>query len=423
MEFSRRVFGWAVYDWAGSAYLTGVATALLPAYFAAVVAPHGATLAGTVLPAASLWGYAVGTAALAVVTLGPLLAALGDRGPGRKACLGACCLIGGVAVCLAALAGPGDTWWALGWFVTAHVSYSAGNAFYDAYLPDLASPAARERVSGLGYAAGYLGGGVHLALSLGLVSLHNALGLSMPQAVQLALVLGGLWWLGFGLPSVSGLPEGRGPSRSASLFAAVGQAFSDTLAAARLALANAPLKAFYLAFFFYNDAIGTVISMATLYGKDELHLSESTLLLTLLFIQGVALCGAALFTRLAGSIGGKAALMASLVCWTGLAILARFINTPEHFFALGLGVGLALGGSQSLSRALLSRLVPTERSTVYFGFYSVLVKLSAILGPVVFALVRQFTGSSRPAMLSLVAFFCVGLALLTRVPEASRAAA
>lgn len=422
MEFSRRVLGWAVYDWAGSAYLTGVATALLPAYFAAVVAPRGAWFAGADLPAASLWGYAVGGAAIVVAALGPLLAALGDRGPGRKACLTACCVAGSLAACLAALSGPGDVWWALGWFVAAQVAYSAGNAFYDAYLPDLAAPVARERVSALGYAAGYLGGGLHLALSLGLVAFHDALGLSAPAAVRLALALGGAWWLVFGLYSVSCLPDRLKPTRSRTLFAAARQALADTLSAARLAFSDAPLKAFYLAFFFYNDAIGTVISMATLYGKDELRLSESTLLLTLLVIQAVALCGAAIFTRLAGVIGGKAALMMALACWTVLAVLARFISTAEHFFALGLGVGLALGGSQTLSRALLSRLVPRERATVYFGFYSVLVKLSAIMGPLVFALVRQATGSSRPAMLSLVAFFCVGLVLLARTPEASRAA-
>ena len=423
MDSKRRVLGWAAYDWAGSAYLTSVATALLPAYFAAVVAPQGLRAFGHTLPAASLWGYAVSLSAALVLVLAPVLSAAAERGAWRRRALAACCLLGGAAACLTGLTGAGDVAATLGLFVAAHVAYSAGNAFYDSYLPQLAPFQERDRVSGLGYAFGYVGGGVHLALALGLVAFHDAVGLSKQAAVQAALASGGLWWVVFGLASISLLPgSSKTADQPAGLVAAARTALADTLAAARLALADRNLRTFYLAFFFYNDAIGTVISMATIYGKDELGLSETVLLLTLLAIQGVALCGALLFSRLAAALSGKTALMIALSGWTGLAVCAGFIETQTQYFMLGLCIGLALGGSQALSRSVFSRLVPTGGATVYFGFYSVLVKLSAIFGPLLFAVVRQATGSSRPAILSLVVFFVVGLALLSRVREVQRAA-
>jgi len=416
MDRSRPVFAWVMYDFASSAYVTTVATALLPAYFAAVVAPDGLSVGGTVIPAVSLWGYAVSLAAALVFVLTPVLGAMADKGGLRKRFLILSCLTGSICTVLVSLSGPGDIFHTLGFFVLAHVAFNAGIAFYDAFLPGIAKPAERDRVSSLGYAYGYAGGGLHLALALALVLGHDFFGLGQRQAVQLGMALAGAWWLGFSLISFRGLAEAPGTDAVRQGFIRLAaQGLRGALAAARRVLARRDAFRFLLAYVFYNDGVQTVISMATIYGKEELRLSEGVLMGTLLCIQAVALVGAMLFSRLAGRLGTKPALMLSLVGWTSIAVYARSITTAWEFFGLGMAVGLILGGSQALSRSLYSQLVPPDEPAVYFSFFSVLTKLSAVLGPLVFAVVRQTTGSSRPAVLSLMIFFMVGLVLLARV--------
>jgi UMF1 family MFS transporter len=411
------VLSFSLYDSACSAYLTSVATALLPAYFAAVVAPKGALILGSHVPASSLWGYAVSLAAALVFVLAPALGAAADAGGRRGGMLAACCAAGSAAVMLLGFAGPGDAAYCLGVFVLAHVAFAAGNAFYDSFLPTLAAETERDRISGLGYAFGYAGGGLNLILCLALVSGHAALGLDQGQAVRLAMALAGAWWLAMGLYAIRGLPASARPGLSPGPVELVRLGFTRAGRAAREARNRPRLFLFLLAYFFYNDGIQTVIAMSSVYGQQEIGLTEDVLILTLLFIQAIALAGALLFARLAGRIGAARALMVSLALWTLVAILAWGVTTAGQFFALGALVGVALGGSQALSRSVFSRLVPPEEPALYFGFFSVLTKLSAILGPLVFALVGQATGSARPAIASLVVFFAVGLALLSRLGE------
>jgi UMF1 family MFS transporter len=416
MDRSRPVFAWVMYDFASSAYVTTVATALLPAYFAAVVARDGLRIGATVVPAVSLWGYAVSLAAVLVFVLTPVMGAMADKGGLRKRFLILSCLAGSSGAVLAGLSGPGDILRALGCFVLAHVAYNAGIAFYDAFMPGIAAPSERDRLSSLGYAYGYAGGGLNLALSLALIQGHDFFGLSKSLAVQLAMAVAGCWWLGFSVISFRGLREPPGTSAARlSWFGLAADGLRGAWTAARQVMVHRNAFRFLVAYIFYNDGVQTVISMATIYGKEELGLSEGVLLLTLLCIQAVALGGAMLFAWLAKHLGAKRALMLSLVGWTAVAVYGRFIGNAWEYFGLGVAVGVVLGGSQALSRSIYSRLVPPDEPAVYFGFFSVLTKLSAILGPLVFAVVRQATGSSRPAVLALVIFFLVGLTLLTRV--------
>ena len=416
MDRTRPVFAWAMYDFANSAYVTTVATALLPAYFAAVVARDGLTIGQTVIPAVSLWGYAVSLAALLVFVTAPVMGAMADRGGLRKRFLVLTCLAGSVSTVLVSLSGPGDVYWALGFFICAHVAFNAGNTFYDAFLPDIASPRERDRVSSLGYAYGYAGGGLHLALALGLVEGHQWLGLGQREAVQLGMALAGAWWLGFALITFTGLGESRASEQARPGWAALtAQGFKGALEAVRKVRRAPNTFRFLLAYILYNDGVQTVISMATIYGKEEIGLSEGVLVSTLLGIQAVALVGAMVFSWLARRFGAKPALMLSLVGWIGIAVYGRTITTAGEYLGLGIAVGLVLGGSQALSRSVYSQLVPKDEPTVYFGFFSVLTKLSAVLGPLLFAVVRQATGSARPAVLALVGFFVAGLVLLARV--------
>ncbi|GFK94016.1 hypothetical protein NNJEOMEG_01854 [Fundidesulfovibrio magnetotacticus] len=440
MPRSRPLAAWALYDFAASAYATCVATALLPAYFAAVIAPEGLQVLGHRVGAVSLWGYASSLCALTVFVLAPVAGAAAGLAGLRRVFLAAACAAGGAAALAVSAQGPGDVLPALGLFVLAQAAYNTGNAFYDAYLPQLSAGRERDRVSGLGYACGYAGGGLGLALALALVSGRETLGLDEARAVQWGMALCGAWWLALGLAAVAGLPgaDANGAAdasasglkgartsgearigRGLSLPALAAGGFREAWRAASAARRTPGLGRFLLAYLFYNDGVQTVIAMAAIYGRAEIGLPQGTLLVTLLAIQGVALAGAVGFARLAGRIGARKSLMAALAAWSAVAVLARGVTTAGEYFALGLGVGVALGGSQALSRSVFSRLVPPgEEPTVYYGFFSVLSKLSAVLGPLVFAAIAQATGSARPAIVSLTLFFAVGLVLLARLPEA-----
>ncbi len=405
-----------MYDFANSAYVTTVATALLPAYFAAVVAPDGLATAGGAIPAVSLWGYAVSLASALVFVAAPVLGAIADRSGLRKRFLVLCCIVGSLASIMVSFSGPGDIFYALALFVCAHAAFDAGNTFYDAFLPDIAAPEARDRVSSIGYAFGYAGGGLQLAIALALVQGHALIGLGERQAVQLGMALAGAWWLGFAMITFRGLPEPPGSQAARpGLARMAADGFAGAWTALKRIKARPDLFKFLLAYLLFNDGVQTVISMATIYGKQEIGLSEGVLVLTLLCIQAVALVGAMLFARLAERFGVKAALMASLAGWTCVAVYGRTITSAAGYFALGVAVGLVLGGSQALARSLYSRLIPSEEPAVFFGFFSVLTKLSAVFGPLVFAVVSQATGSSRPAVLALVAFFLGGMLLLAKV--------
>lgn len=412
----RRIHSWCLYDWANSAYVTTVAVAVLPAYFAAAVVPEGGVaVGGARLSAASLWGYLVSATALVVFVLAPPLGAVADHLGLRRRLLLAFCVCGSLAATGLVAIGPGTVWPAMGLFFVAQVGFVGGNVFYDSLLGHVAPPGRLDAVSGRGFAYGYVGGGVQFALALGLVAGHEALGLGADLAARLAMASAGLWWLGFGLWAVRGMDEPPGAA-GASGGAPVREALGRLRGLWGRARAVPGLVPFMLAFLCYNDGVQTTISMATIYGSTELGLSTTVLMLTLLMIQFVSVFGALAFSRLAGAVGTRAALMLSVALWTGVALYAWRMRSATEYFILGVVVGLVMGGSQALSRSLYARLIPPDRPAEFFGYFSVVNRLSAIAGPAVFAAVAQHTGSARGGILVLTAFFVLGLALLVRVP-------
>jgi UMF1 family MFS transporter len=299
-----------------------------------------------------------------------------------------------------------------------------GNVFYDAFLPHVASDKKMDAISARGYAFGYIGGGIQFAIALALLSLHDKLGLSREHAARVGIAMAGIWWIVFTFismrfireaPASVVLPEKyRGkPWPLAYLAIGVSRTWRTTLAAVKLK----HLVLFLLAFMFYNEGVQTVINMATIYGTKELGLDATALMLTLLIIQFVAMGGALVFSRIAGWVGTKRGIMLSLVIWSGVVVYAYFINSVKEFFALGILVGLAMGGVQSLSRSLYGSMVPEEASAEFFGFYTVFSKFSAIWGPWTFALITHFSQSARTAIVSLIAYFVVGVILLALVDE------
>lgn len=418
----RQEFAWCMYDWANSAYVTTVATAVLPAYFAAVVVPPGGVVAlGLTFTAPALWGYLMSATALVVFLLAPPLGAVADHTAAKKRLLAVCALGGATAAALLWFSGPGRVGLTMLLFFLAHSGFVAGNVFYDAFLPQVAPPGRLDRVSGKGYAYGYLGGGLQFALALGLVAGHARLGLTEDAAARLAMVMAALWWGGFTLLTLRGLREAPAPPLPgdprglALLAAAVRLGFAQVAATGRRVRENRRLLLFLAAFLLYNDGIQTTIAMATIYGKAELGLPTTTLMLTLLLIQFVAIPGALAFGRLAEAFSARTALLASLAGWTAIVCAAYFISTPTHYLLLGAAVGCVLGGSQALSRSLYARLMPTRAPAEFFGYFSVVNKLSAVAGPLLFALITQLTGSSRLAIPALAVFFAAGGLLLARV--------
>ncbi len=410
-----------MYDWATNGYQVTTASALFPVFFVEHIVPEGFSIFGREVPASGLWGLALATAAILVFMMAPVLGAIADYTLLKRKFLMAFAWGGCLFASLLFFATPGLVWLSLLTFVAAQVCYTAGNVFYNAFIPSLAADEDMDDLSGRGFAYGYMGGALQFTLALGLVSGHDLIGLSAEMAVRIALLSAGLWWLGFSAYTFLHLretpPPGFRETTFSNPFAAIRHGTRQTWAITRRLPRFPALLLFLVAFFCYNDGIQTVIGVSAAYGKDELELGTQAIMITFLIVQFVAFGGALLFSRLAAIMGTKNALLLSLVVWSGVVVYAYFLQPGAivGFFVLGLIVGLVLGGNQALSRSLFASMIPRESSANFFGFFTVFHKLSAILGPLLFGGLAILFGSSRPAILAIIVFFIVGGLLLACV--------
>ncbi len=412
-----------MYDWANSAYVTTVLVALLPPYFAAVIVPpEGINLGGAYFTAESIWALMISFSAFVVFIFAPVLGAVSDFSAAKKRFLMICCYGGSLATVALVFSGTGDILQTMILFIIAQMCFVGSNIFYDAFLPQIASEDKIDWVSGKGFAYGYVGGGVQLALSLGLVMGHTALGISQELAVRLAIAMAGLWWGGFAIftflnlqeePPVESLPYAYRKLPKWRAYTEVG--IIRILVTFRKVKQFKHLLLFLISYLLYNNGIQTVMTMATIYGQQEIGLGTTTLMLTLLFIQFVSVIGALGFSKLAERVTAKKALMVSLVGWCIVVIYAYFLTNATEYFILGGIVGIVQGGSQALSRSFYGAMVPIHASAEFYGFYSVFAKGSAILGPLTFAAIGLITGSNRLAILGVIIFFISGLILLAFV--------
>jgi UMF1 family MFS transporter len=418
----REIFGWKMYDWANSAFYTTVVGTLFSPYLTrlaqAAVGENGVVLhlgfLGSVT-AKSLPTLCVSISVGLQVFLLPVLGALGDYSDLKKRLMALFCYAAVLANCLLFFI-QGNLYLLGGiLFIIANLCFGAANVFYNSYLPEITTEDQADKVSSRGFAYGYLGGAIMLALNFLLVLFAPRLGLSTGMAVRLSLLSAGIWWGGFAViaflrlkprPKSKQLPPGKGY---------VGAAFMELWSTLR-ELKRLPLTARYLiAFLIYNDGIQTVIFAASVFIEQELFPEGNPLFLLeiYLMVQFVAVAGALLFERLAYLIKTKNAIVLSLLIWSGIVFYAyRFLHTAAEAWILAAIIAIVLGGSQALSRSLFSRLIPSGKESAFFGLYEVSERGTSWMGPLLFSIVVARTGSYRQALLSLIIFFVIGLLVL-----------
>jgi MFS transporter, UMF1 family len=412
-----------MYDWANSAYITTFG-AIVAAFFTGVIVPDGGFHG---LSGETLWSLVVSIGAFILFLAMPVLGAVADYASAKKRLLTVFAVLGAGTTIFLPLVPDGAVIAFLAVVLITQIGFVAGNVFYDGYLPIIATDDTVDRVSSKGYAFGYIGGGIYVLLALIVILLSGdggMTGLSEEAAARVGIAGAGLWWLAFSAFSLRRLPPDGAPHGPAGIdepavrwtgYARVG--FRRTIVTGRKLLGFKQILLFVVAFFFYNDAINTVIVVTGAYAEETLGLSTTEIIVTFLIVQFVAFGGALLFGAVADRIGTKPAIVVTLVIWIGVAIAGYFLPAGEAFplYALGVVVGLVLGGAQALSRSLYASMIPEEASAEFFGFFTVFSKFSAIWGPLVFAVVSGSTGSGRPAILSVVGFLVIGMVLLFRV--------
>jgi UMF1 family MFS transporter len=409
---------WAMYDWANSAFQTTIIAAVFPIYFASVAAVD--------LPDAertSRFAWATTIAIVIVALVAPLLGAIADYAAVKKRMLAVFMGLGVTATLAMYAIARGDWMLALILFVIGNVGVAGSIVFYESLLPHIVSESELDRVSSAGYAVGYLGGGVLLAINLLMIQQPRWFGIpDSGIAVRLSFASVGVWWLVFSIPLFRQVPE---PPRAVESDESVrGNAFVTGVH--RLIETFHELRrykqAFLLltAFLIYNDGIQTIIRMATIYGTS-LKIDESAMITALLITQFTGVPFAFLFGHVASRVGAKPAVFAGLAVYSAITVLGYFMRTATHFFMLAILVGMVQGGTQALSRSLFASMIPRHKSSEFFAFFGVFERYAGILGPLVFASMVESTGSSRNAILAVLVFFVVGGGLLVFVDvEAGR---
>ncbi|WP_436533888.1 MFS transporter [Actinoplanes sp. HUAS TT8] len=424
--------GWYFYDWANSAFQTTVITVFLGPFLTTVTeqaagCPLGADECdgvvhplGLTVAAGSYYPYLVSLSVFLTVFVLPVMGAITDRAPRKKPLLAGAAFIGAAAtIGMGFVTGQR---YLLGGilFLIANIAFGAAIVVYNSFLPQLAEPDQRDKVSSRGWAIGYLGGGLLLALNLVAVTLLAQEG--NPQrtldVARWSIVSAGVWWAAFTLVPLLWLKDRPGAESTPERGNVLTDGFKQLGHTIKHMRAYPLTLAFLGAYLIYNDGIQTVITLASQFGTEELKLEQSTLIITILIVQFLAFGGALLLGAMATKLGARNTILVSLVLWLVVVVAAFWLpeGKPIPFMILGAGIGLVLGGSQALSRSLFSQLIPEGREGEYYGFYEISDKGTSWLGPLLFGLIFQLTNSYRLGIVSLVVFFLIGGILLAFVP-------
>jgi len=405
----REVYSWAMYDWANSAYSTILITVLV-SYLQDDVFPGNMGII--------VYGWGIGLTMFVSAMLLPVLGAVADAHASKRRWLIGTAF-GGSAGLLAMALVPSQFNWLIGaLFLVTSLCFEVSFGFYNGFLPELADEEHMGRVSALGYAMGYLGGGLMLLLGIVILMKGGSLGLSADIVVRKRIVLGltGLWWAVFTVPAVLFLHDKAVPSRTSQSF---GDAARHGIGEVMTTLRNVGnyriLAIFLLAFLLYNDGVQTMISQASVFAIQVLEMEAAELGQVILMIQFIALPAAFIVGWIGDHYGQKNTLVACLVVWTLLSVSAWFITTKAQFWVMAVFAALVMGGTQTVSRAIMGLMTPSNHTAEFFGFFGLSGRMTSMLGPIFFSTILATTGSPHLAITSLVTFFVFGLAIVLPV--------
>ncbi|MEU6783831.1 MFS transporter [Nonomuraea angiospora] len=451
----REQRGWYFYDWANSAFYTTIISVFLGPYLIPVaktaacakdfpnIVPDTCVadfdkladsnpglgyvdVLGADIRPAAFFALTLTIAVFLQIVVLPVVGALADHTGRKRELLGGFAYVGALAT-MALYFVEGDRYMLGGvLFTVANLAYGSSVVVYDSFLPQISTPAERDRVSSRGWAIGYLGGGLLLALNLVLYTQHEALGVAEGMAVRISMMSAGLWWAIFTIIPLLRLRNRPVPAHETTALRSVGGSFRQ-LGRTLAELRRYPLTLLFLvAYLIYNDGVQTVIGNSAAFASEALKLDKTVQITAILMVQFVAFFGALLLGRLARSIGTKRAVLASLVLWTAIVVAALFVQEGQQlqFYLMAFAIAIVLGGTQALSRSLFSQVIPKGREAEYFSLLQISDKGSAFIGSLTVTIALNLSNSYRIAIVSMIIFFIIGFVLLalTNLPRAIRQA-
>ncbi|MBT3216052.1 MAG: MFS transporter [Candidatus Marinimicrobia bacterium] len=408
-QSKKSIFSWALYDWANSAFATTVLAGFFPLFFKEYWADSSQ-------PAMSTFylGLANSIASIMIAVLAPFLGSIADRGTAKKRFLLFFLCIGVFMTSGLYLVDLGNWQLAAVFFVGGSLGFAGGNIFYDSLLPSITTEENVDKVSSLGFGLGYIGGGLLFAVNVMMFLNPELFGIAdKAEAIKISFVSVGVWWALFSIPLFLNVKEPQ-IHASVSLRKAVIQGWTQLRETLNHIHHLKVVGLFLLAYWFYIDGVDTIVKMAVDYGMGIGFNSES-LITALLIVQFVAFPSALVYGWLAGKIGAKTAILTSIAAYALITIGGALMQEEWHFYVLAISIGLFQGGIQALSRSLYTRLIPKRKAAQFFGFYNMLGKFAAVLGPVLMGGITVLTGNPRLGILGVLILFIIGFVLLTKV--------
>lgn len=423
----KAVFGWTMYDWANSVFALAITTAIFPTYYAQISKSQEVMVRmennmsivnffGFEVPSTSLYSYAVSFAYFLIVLLSPILGAIADYSSSKKKFMIGFCFIGSLSCSLMYFFDASSYELGVILFVLAALGYAGGNIFNDAFLPEIAEPKDYAKVSARGFMMGYIGSVIQLLICLFLIMKYQIFGFKDSiSATKVSFILVGLWWFSFAQITFFYLKENRTENKTDNIIL---KGFQELYKVLKQLKSASNTKNFLVAFLFYNMELQTVLLMASLFGTEEIGLKTPQLIVTVLIIQIVAIFGSQFFAFSSSKYGYINTLLFAIFVWIFCCVIAYFIKTPIHFYILAIIVGFIMGGTQAISRATYSYYLPeTNDNASFFSFYSIVDKISIILGLFIYGFINQITKDMRTSILFLISFFILGIILMIRMKK------
>lgn len=410
-DTKKAILSWTLYDWANSAFATTVMAGFFPVFFKAYWSTEASVQVSTFY-----LGTANSIAAILVAAMAPILGAIADKGSAKKRFLGFFAFLGAIMTGGLWLVQAGQWQMAVLFYIVGTIGFSGGNIFYDSLLPAVASEKKVDYVSSLGFSLGYIGGGLLFVINVLMYLKPEIFGIpDGATGIRLSFISVGIWWAVFSLPIMIFVKEPKNED-SMPIFKAVSAGWKQLKSTFSEIRHLKVIGTFLLAYWFYIDGVDTIIKMAVDYGTS-LGFPAESLIIALLLVQFVAFPAALIYHKFAQKIGVKRAIQVAILAYAVITIFGVMMQTTLHFYILAMLIGLFQGGIQALSRSYYTRLIPESKSAEFFGFYNMLGKFAAVIGPFMIGLVTVTTGSNRIGMLSILILFLLGAILLRKVDE------